>query len=323
MLVDRVTVHLQAGNGGNGCESFECRGHKKYFPIGGDGGKGGDIIFKTDNNLKDLEFYKFHPHQRAEHGTQGGSNKKKGKQGKDMVLHVPIGTIVYSTEGGYLLRDLSRVGDEFVVARGGFPGRGNHDNKTPSHGKPGEALSVILDYQIDAPVVFVGLPNSGKSLLLSSVTRAKVKSTEYPYATRFPQLGSIEFDDYSRAVVCDLPSIAKGADEGKGMGNAFLKHALRAKVVCVVLEAQSDFAESLIDAYQQVCSELKLFDERLLQKQQIVLINKCDETFDDEAQQAIDAIKKQMPEVCMVSALDGTGMDTFTKQLAGLLKQGA
>lgn len=319
-MIDRAVVYLQAGRGGNGCESFENRGPRKYYPQGGDGGKGGDIIFRADANSRDLEYFKFNPHLRAESGTQGSSNKKTGKSGKDLILKVPPGTIVLHKDKGYIIRNLSAVHDEFIAVRGGWPGRGNHDNKTPSHGKDGETFECILDYQIPSDIALIGPPNAGKTLLLSHLTRAKVTATEYPFSTTTPQLGSLELEDYTRFILCDLPSLIKGAAHGKGVGSAFLKHALRAKLLYILLDPTSEFTEGIIDAYQMLAEELRTFSSELCQKPHIVLINKCDMAVDEKIKKDKETLKKTCKEVYNISAKTGEGIDTVIQRTQELLQ---
>ncbi len=293
MLIDRVKVHVKAGNGGNGCESFESRGYQKYYPMGGDGGKGGDIIIRVDMNLNNLEYYSFNPHQKSEGGTQGGGNKKTGKQGKDLVLTVPIGTVVRSVDEKYVLRDLADSWDEFIVARGGFPGRGNHDQKIPSQGQPGGEFDVIFDYRMRTDIALLGTPNSGKSSFLSRLTRAKVKKADFPYSTKSPQLGSLQFEDYSRLLVCDFPSIVAGSADGKGLGNTFLKHVLRSQLMVVVLEPYSDFCESVVEGYEAILKEVALYDEEAGGIPHVVVVNKG-ECVDGDAEKDIDKLRKKM-----------------------------
>ena len=322
MLVDKVPVHLKSGRGGDGCESFEIRGPRKYYPMGGDGGKGGDVIIRADKSVSDLEFFFYNPRQKAENGHPGGNNKKTGRQGKDLILEVPVGTKIFSKEDNYLLRDLSADGEEFIALTGGWPGRGNHDNKTHSHGQPGKELEVLMDYTIPCDAAIVGMPNSGKSFLLSKLTKAKTKVTTYPFSTTLPQLGSMECSGYSRRLLCDLPSLFEGSSEGKGLGNRFLKHALRAKILLVVIDCFHEFSTSLFESYQTVLNELRKYSEELMDKEHVVLINKWDAAVRDSAEEDYARIKECCRYVYKISVETGENMDLLRQRIEELIPEG-
>lgn len=319
MLVDRTEVFLRSGKGGDGCESYECRGYKKFFPIGGDGGKGGDIIIRGDNNLSNLDYYLFNPRQIAQSGQPGSGNKKTGAQGKDLVLRVPPGTKVFSKEDGYLLREINESYDEFTVLQGGWPGRGNHDNKTHSKGQAGQELTVVFDYSIPSDAAFVGMPNSGKTSLLGALTRAKVKEAAYPFSSTLPQLGSLKCDDYTRRVLCDLPSLMEGSTEGKGLGTRFLKHAVSSKNIIIVIEPRSDFSTSLYESFKVVTQELSAYSEKFTEKEYIVVINKWEQAVRDGAEEDLAKIKTCCKHVFPVSVKTGENIDLLKERLQSLL----
>lgn len=315
MLIDKVKVYVRAGNGGHGCESYECRGPRKYYPTGGHGGKGGDIVFRAETNVRDLEHFRFNPRIIGNNADQGGSNRKAGKKGADSVLKVPVGTTIRYLEEHYLIRDLAHHGDEVIVAKGGIGGRGNQDNKKATKGRPGQELEIVLDYTITADISIVGLANSGKTALLSRLTHAKVEATDYPFSTKSPQLGSYECDDYKRLTLLDLPSLIKGAHKGRGNGNRFIKHALRSKVLFVVVELTSEFASDALDAVHIVREELQQFDERLVAKDFYIIINKDDCDEEGHMEKVKDRLKKKYKNVYNVSTLTGNGIDLLMQDV--------
>jgi len=309
MFVDRAVVRFRAGKGGNGCESFEKRAPRKFYPHGGDGGKGGDIIIRADANIRDLEYFKFNPVLEALAGQQGSSNRKTGKNGIDHTYPVPVGTIVINKNERYLIRDLMQAGEEVVVVRGGAPGRGNQDNRTRTFGKEGETLEGVLEYCIPADIALIGLANSGKTTLLATLTRAKVQSHEYPFSSRVPHLGSIAFDDYTRVTICDLPSLIKGASEGKGIGNAFLKHALRARLLYIALEPVSPYAENIEDAFSIIYAELAAFSPLFKDKPYMLILTKHDIHAPDAVTRGKERLKKNHKYVYNITAKNGEGIE--------------
>jgi GTPase len=320
MLIDKVKIYVRAGNGGHGCESYECRGPRKYYPTGGHGGKGGDIIFRAETNVRDLEHFKFNPRIIGNNAAQGGSNRKAGKKGDDILVKVPVGTTISSADGSYLIRDLACHGDEVIVAQGGNGGRGNQDNKTATKGRPGQELEVVLDYTISADISILGLANSGKTTLLSRLTHAKVESTDYPFSTKAPQLGSYECDDYKRLIFLDMPSLIKGSHRGRGNGNRFIKHALRSKVLFILVEPVSEFAENAVDAVSTVLDELQVFDTRLIEKESFIIINKDDLDQSGSIKKLKDRLKKKYKNVYNVSARSGNGIDLLMQDVEAFIR---
>ncbi len=321
MLIDHAIVYLKAGKGGNGCESFENRGPRKLYPNGGDGGKGGDIIIRADSNVRDLEFFKYNPVIESEKGKQGSSNKNTGKCGKDYILKVPVGTVIMSRRENYLIRDLSVANDEVIVVRGGRQGRGNHDNKTQTHGKEGEELEIILDYKIKSDIAIIGTPNSGKSTLLAYLTSAKVKTHEYPFSTHSPQLGSFELEDYTQLIMCDLPSLIEGSSRGKGVGNLFLKHAERARLIFYVIDPNNSFTGDIVDSFNVLQKEVGHYSQDILKKPFIVLINKSDIADSEEIKKSKDRLKKMHKYVYNISALKGEGIKPVISKISEVVKK--
>ena len=276
MFVDSAKIKVKSGDGGKGCESFFRRTDKKTVPNGGHGGGGGDIIFEADRNESNLQFYSFRHFFEARKGDAGSSNQKAGKKGADLTLKVPCGTSIYNLEKDFLIRDLIQHGDRVIALKGGRGGCGNDHIRQATEGKPGEEMELLLDYVLVSDIFLVGMPNSGKSSLLRAITGSKVKSESYPFSTRVPQLGTYETDKYDRLTICELPSLERGSYEGKGLGNLFLKHLRRAKLIFFVLDPISDFAQDLKLQKEVLEDEIGRFDESLNQIPHFYVINKLD-----------------------------------------------
>ncbi len=321
MLVDKAVVKVQAGRGGNGCESYHKPVPSKIIPTGGNGGKGGDVIFRADSNVSDLEYFKFNKLLRGTSGLHGGNNNRVGRCGDDVYFKVPVGTTITNEEGGYIIRDLSAPGEEVIVVRGGAAGIGNHDHRVRTMGGAGEEVAIRLDYKIDSDVTIVGLPNSGKSTLLSCLTNAKVKMADYPFSSRSPQLGSYECADYSRLTICDLPSIIAESSDGKGIGNKFLKHLLRTKLIFFVLDPENDFAEDMLQALEILQSELKIYDEELLKKKFFVVLNKSDIDLNEKEIKAKETLNSKYKDVYTINLIDLQGLDELAKDMAKVLNR--
>lgn len=320
MLIDYATVHVKAGRGGNGCESYECRGPRKYYPTGGHGGQGGSIIFRADNNIQDLSFFKFNKHLKADSGQQGGSNKKTGRSAKDVIFTVPLGTTIYSSDG-YLIRDLTTVGDEVIVAQGGRAGRGNCEQKEATPGKPGEEFDIVLDYRIQSDIIFLGPGNSGKTTLLSYLTRARVEPASYSFSTKSPQLGMYETEEYEQYIICDLPSVARNAHSGRGVGNTFLKHLRRAKLIFIIVEPESDFAENLEDAVRLVITEMEIYSKELSHCPFFVVVNKIDVNgITDELKKEKERLKQAYKNVYTISSHTGEGIKELMRDAIAIVK---
>lgn len=282
MFVDEVVIHVKAGKGGDGIVHFR---REKYVPRGGpdggDGGRGGDVILEVDPHLNTLMDYRHQKSFRAEDGKRGGGNNQTGASGDDLILRVPPGTMVYEEESGELLADLTADHERTVICRGGRGGRGNarfknSRNKTPriaEKGEPPEEKSIRLELKLIADVGIVGVPNAGKSTLLSVVSNAKPKIAAYPFTTLAPNLGVVELDPDNRLVLADIPGLIEGAHQGEGLGHEFLKHVQRTRVLIHLLDGTSP--EPILD-FAQINSELALFDPDLADKPQIVVLNKMD-----------------------------------------------
>jgi len=304
-FIDRVRIWVEGGHGGDGCISFR---REKYVPRGGpdggNGGDGGDVILEVDPNLNTLIDYVFKRHFKAGRGTHGKGKNQTGRRGEDIILKVPPGTLVY--EDGRLLGELLTPGDRLVVARGGKGGRGNAAfkssiNQTPrvaEKGQPGEKKTLILELKLLADIGLVGYPNAGKSTLLRKLTDARPKVAAYPFTTLTPILGTL-IGANRHIVIADIPGIIDGAHMGKGLGIEFLRHIERTSLLLYVLDITQDPMVQFI-ALQD---ELREYNPLLLQKPNIVVINKIDLIPD------YDTLKEQFPQAHFISALKGLGID--------------
>lgn len=309
MLVDDVKIFVRSGDGGRGVISFR---REKYVPLGGpnggDGGKGGDIIFKVNPNLNTLTYYKYNNHHKAKSGTRGGTTNKTGANADDLILEVPAGTIIKEADTGVIIADLVNEDDVYVFLKGGRGGKGNArfattSNKAPrvaEKGAPGEERWLRLELKLIADVGLVGFPNAGKSTLLSVVSNAKPKIADYPFTTLSPNLGVVIYD-HQDLVFADIPGLIEGAHMGVGLGHSFLRHVSRCRVLIHVIDGLSD--DPIAD-FNQINTELALYDETLSEKPQIVVFNKMDLL---EAQEYFplveEELKKRGVEIMGISAV--------------------
>lgn len=285
MFTDCVELTLIAGRGGNGIVAWtRAKFIPKGGPCGGNGGKGGSIYLKTSNNLFSLDAYRNTVQVKADHGADGGTNNREGKQGKDQTLLLPVGTLVKNLDTGEVLYDLTEPNLLIEICRGGRGGLGNNHFKSPTNrtprectpGREGETLRIELELKLIADVGFVGLPNAGKSTLLSTLTPNKVKIGAYPFTTLKPNLSYIEFDDYTRLFLADIPGIIKDAHLGRGLGLAFLRHIERCKALVFVIDIGSDDKEKGVSDFALLREELRAHSERLLDKPILIALNKAD-----------------------------------------------
>jgi len=318
-FIDEVEIHVQAGNGGNGCTSFLREKFKaKGGPDGGDGGKGGDIVLqahKERNTLLDLHFQK---HYRAGSGSHGQGKTRHGRQGKSKTIPVPVGTLVKDAEEGHVLADLTRPGQAFIAATGGKGGRGNARFVTPQRrapdfsepGLPGEAKKLRCELKLLADVGIVGLPNAGKSTLISRISSARPKIADYPFTTLVPQLGLVRAGDDQSFVVADIPGILPGAAEGVGMGLKFLRHVERSSVLLFLIDLSDPIREDPCEAYQVLKKELATYATTLMEKQRVLVFNKVDLPAGRARVEDIKRTQASDPSrTCFISALQGEGID--------------
>jgi GTP-binding protein len=329
MFIDEAVIEVEAGAGGNGCVSFR---REKYVPRGGpdggDGGRGGDVVLIADESLNTLLDYHYRTRYKAENGQHGEGGNRKGRNGKSLLLRVPVGTLVYDADTNTLLADLSRAGQRFVVARGGKGGRGNAAFATSTHqaprfaekGLPGEKRRLRLELKLLADVGIVGMPNAGKSTLLSRVSAARPKIADYPFTTLTPHLGVVRYNDIT-FVMADIPGLIEGAHAGVGLGHQFLRHVERARVLLYLLDASPYAEPEPLTALDILQRELQLYSPALLQKPALVALNKID-TVPDRSQleplrQALQArLQGTDGTVYLISAYTGEGVEALVAELA-------
>ena len=319
MFIDHAKIRIKAGNGGSGCVSF-CREkfRPKGGPNGGDGGDGGSIIIMADGSLSTLLDFKYHPNYKAESAEHGKGSNKHGKSGEDLVLKVPQGTVIKDSVSGLILGDLVVPGQSVIAARGGRGGRGNAQfvsstNQAPRHweaGEFGEEKELELELKLIADVGLVGLPNAGKSTLLSKLSAARPKIAEYPFTTLKPNLGIVRFRENFSFVMADIPGLIEGAHLGKGLGTEFLRHIERTKVLVFLLDCSQ---EHIVQDYQTLCEELRQHNPQLMARPQIVAITKIDlcPELDSRELQTLHGVP-----VCVISSITGEGLLNL-KELIG------
>jgi len=311
MFVDTAIIQIRSGRGGNGCSSFR---REKFVPLGGpdggDGGKGGDVALEVSPQLRTLMDLRYRRHYKAQNGTHGKGKQKFGKGGADCIIPVPPGTEIH--ENGELIADLVEPGARLVVARGGRGGRGNARFATPSNqaptrcdaGEPGEEKKLQLVLKIIADVGLVGLPNAGKSTLLSQFSNATPKIADYPFTTLQPNLGHIVVDDFLHFVMADIPGIIEGAAEGKGLGLEFLRHIERSRLLVFLIERTAEEPDFV---YETLKEEIRRFNPDILKKPRAVAISKCD-LEPDAAPVSLDNLEPGIP-LFHISAVTGEGLE--------------
>lgn len=331
MFVDQVNLKLIAGKGGNGIIAWK---REKFIPkggpSGGNGGKGGSIILESSTHFFALDKYRHATIFRAQNGEQGGSNSKQGKNGEDLVLKVPCGTIVKDAVSGQILFDFTEPNQQLIICKGGIGGKGNESFKTPTHqapyictnGKEGEECEVDLELKLIADVGFVGMPNAGKSTLLSNLTTAKVKIGNYPFTTLVPNLSFIEYSDFSRVYLADIPGIIAGAHEDRGLGLAFLKHIERSAVLVYVVDVSGFEGRDPIEDFKILQNELASHNPQLMEKPFVIALNKMDE---EGAVENLARFQEAFPEwinACYpMSGLTGAGLDIFKNGIKEIAQQ--
>ena len=329
MFVDKIEIELVSGNGGNGLTSFRKEAHVPLGgPYGGDGGKGGDIIFKADSHKSTLLDLRYNKILKADNGEHGKTKKMHGRSGKDLVLRVPIGTVVTDLETGDIIADLTEVDQEETILRGGKGGRGNARFATPNNPAPhfsekgelGEHKRFLIELKLLAEVGLIGYPSVGKSTLLSVISRAKPEIAEYPFTTIVPNLGIVETKDSRSFAVADLPGLIEEAHQGKGLGHVFLKHIERCRVLVHVLDMGGEYGRDPLEDYDVINNELAKYNEDLLNKPMLVAANKMDM---EEAESNLNRFKEKHPgiEVFPLITLVNEGTDSLIYRLADLLDE--
>lgn len=321
-FIDLARIHVKAGDGGAGVVSFRREKFvPKGGPDGGDGGRGGNVVLRANAHLNTLLDFHFKTSYKAERGAHGQGGNKTGRSGKDIVLQVPVGTLVRDASTGEVLGDLTHDGEEIIVARGGRGGRGNAAFATPTNqapreyevGEPGEERDIELELKLLADVGLVGFPNAGKSTLISVISAARPKIADYPFTTLVPNLGIVRVDEGASFVVADIPGVIEGAHLGKGLGLQFLRHIERTKVLVFLLDStREDPAADL----SVLLRELKLFNESLLEKPRIIAVTKID-LLDDSRLAALRraSLTTDATPVHFISAVTGAGIRELVQEM--------
>ena len=276
MFIDGAKINVRGGSGGKGCQSlYRDKYQRQGKPDGGDGGKGADIIIQADRNLLTLLDFQFHRHFFGAHGGHGSSNHKKGRGAEDIIVRVPLGTTIKDAATGSILRDLNIDGEQVIVALGGSGGIGNWHRKEATLGQPGEEKIILLDLKLIADVGVVGFPNAGKSTLISAISNAHPKVAAYPFTTTAPVLGVVNAT-HKRFVIADIPGLIPGASEGRGLGDKFLKHVERTKVLIHLVDMAGFEGRDPLEDYKNINLELKHYSKEVYKKPQIICANKMD-----------------------------------------------
>ncbi len=322
MFVDEAKIYVKAGDGGHGCLSFR---REKFIPKGGpdggDGGKGGDIYFVVDENLDTLIDFAGKHHWRAENGKSGEGNNKHGANGQDLVIRIPSGTLIYDIDENLLLKDMNEPDLKVCVCKGGKGGKGNKTFATPTNqaprtttqGKEGQQRNLRLELKLIADVGLVGLPNAGKSTLISRCSAAKPKIAEYPFTTLEPVLGIVELSDFRRFVMADIPGLIEGAHSGAGLGFEFLKHIERTRIIVHILEIMPPDGSEPIENYKQIRGELEKYNMELAEKNEIIAANKIDLNPDSSKIKELE--EETGKKVYPLSAVTGEGIKELSEAI--------
>jgi GTP-binding protein len=327
MFIDRVKIKVQAGNGGDGVTAFR---REKFVPrggpSGGDGGKGGDVWMEADEGLNTLLHLRYNPEHKAERGRHGEGSNRHGKDSPDIVIKVPVGTQVFDTESEDLLYDFTTSGQRFLAAKGGKGGWGNQHFATPTNrapkyhytGRPGEEKELQLELKLIADVGLVGFPNAGKSTLISVISAAKPKIADYPFTTLEPNLGVVDLGEYKTFVVADIAGLIEGASEGAGLGDRFLLHVERTKLILHLVDVSSISGRDAVSDYEIINRELANYDANLAMRPQIVVATKLDALDEPERLERLrETAEKDGKPFLQISAVTNQG----TKELVNFVAQ--
>lgn len=329
-FIDEATITVQSGNGGRGCVSFRReRFIPKGGPDGGDGGRGGDVIMAATSQKRTLYHFNFKRHFAAQNGTAGQGSQKTGRDGEDLVIPVPVGTVVSDAETGQVLKDFTQDGETFILARGGRGGQGNTRFKTATHrtprfaqpGEPGTALTLRVELKLLADVGIMGFPNAGKSTLISVISSARPKVGDYPFTTLTPNLGVVRHLWGEPFVVADMPGLIEGAHTGAGLGTRFLRHIERTRLLIHLIDATAIDPDAPLSRYEAINRELARYSPELAAKPQIVVLNKMDLPGADVAAELF-RMAAGGPPVLTISAAARQGIETLTKTIVERLTPG-
>ncbi|MBW1739789.1 MAG: GTPase ObgE [Deltaproteobacteria bacterium] len=330
-FIDEALITVQSGDGGNGCVSFR---REKYVPKGGpdggDGGRGGDVVFQTTSRMHTLYSFQFKRHFKAQRGGHGRGKNQAGKSGKDLIIFIPPGTLIREAQTGRILKDFACSGESFVAVRGGRGGQGNQRfassrNPAPRYaqkGEPGQTLSLKLELKLLADVGIIGLPNAGKSTLVSNLSSARPKIADYPFTTLIPTLGVVKPREHDPFVIADIPGLIEGAHRGVGLGIRFLKHVERSRFLIHLIDLAALPSKDPLGPYHTVNRELRLFSPSLGEKKQVIVLNKVDKPGARAVAEKIrSALEPLNPDIWVISALTGEGLGRLKVHLARLVEK--
>jgi GTP-binding protein len=322
-FIDEAIITVQSGDGGRGCVSFR---REKFIPRGGpdggDGGKGGDVILEASSQKRTLYFFRYRKDFKAKNGAGGQGKRKAGKHGDDLVLEIPPGTVISDADTGQVIKDLTKPGEKYIIARGGRGGRGNarfktSTNRAPRFAQPGESgeiLKLKLELKLLADVGIIGLPNAGKSTLISAISSAHPKTGSYPFTTLVPNLGVVKTDRGEPFVVADIPGLIEGAHKGAGLGIRFLRHIERTRILIHLIDSSSIDPADPLKSYKTINKELEMYNKELAKKSQIVVFNKIDMPDAKKAVDIFQAFAKGI-KIILISALTGEGIDNLKSKI--------
>ena len=329
-FIDEAIITVRSGDGGNGCLSFR---REKYVPLGGpdggDGGKGGDVTLVSSQDRRTLYPFRFKHEFTAPRGGGGEGRQRTGKNGSDIVIEVPPGTIVRDAETGEIIKDFCLPGESFIIARGGRGGKGNTHFKSSTHrtprfaqpGEAGEVKQLKLELKLLADVGIIGLPNTGKSTLISVISSARPKIADYPFTTLVPNLGVVKAGDREPFVVADIPGLIAGAHAGAGLGIQFLRHIERTRLLVHLIDASAIDPENPLEAYAAINTELSSYSPDLARKPQIIALNKLDLPGTEERARAFKAALKKRTRLYRISAATVKGVDQLLAQISNRLDE--
>ena len=329
-FIDEAIITVRSGDGGNGCLSFR---REKYVPLGGpdggDGGKGGDVTLVSSQDRRTLYPFRFKHEFTAPRGGGGEGRQRTGKNGSDIVIEVPPGTIVRDAETGDIIKDFCLPGESFIIARGGRGGKGNTHFKSSTHrtprfaqpGEAGEVKQLKLELKLLADVGIIGFPNAGKSTLISVISAARPKIADYPFTTLVPNLGVVKAGDREPFVVADIPGLIAGAHTGAGLGIHFLRHIERTRMLVHLIDASAIDPEKPLEAYDAINTELSSYSPDLARKPQIIALNKLDLPGTEERARAFKAALKKRTKLYLISAATVKGVDQLLAQISNRLDE--
>ena len=320
-FLDQAKIYVEAGSGGSGSASFRREKFVEFGgPDGGDGGDGGSVVFSTSKNLNTLIDFRYRQHFKAARGEDGKGKKKTGKNGKDLILKIPIGTQIFEEDNNTLIEDLNKSEQKLIIAKGGEGGLGNvrfksSINRSPrkkTDGNKGESFWIWLQLKVIADIGIIGMPNSGKSSLLSVITSAKPKIANYPFTTINPNLGVANYDD-KEITLADIPGLIEGANEGIGLGDKFLRHIERCKSILHLIDITED---NLLENYSKIRKVLHKYGNKLAKKRELIVFNKVDMLNDEQINKKIEIFRKKIKKkIFTISALKHKGLENIKKIL--------